>query len=305
MKNKVSIWIEAARLRTLPLSIAGIIVGNGMAFVKGNFSILIFVFSLLTTILFQVLSNFANDYGDGVKGTDNAARIGPARVIQQGLLTPAELKRGMQWCTLFSLISALVLIGLSFDTSELYAALFFIILGIVSIVAAIKYTVGDSAYGYYALGDVFVFVFFGGLSVLGSFYLQTKFFYLELLLPAISIGLFSTAVLNLNNLRDMENDLVSNKITLPILLGQKNGKRYHYFLIVVGLLCTLFYAYFEGAAWVFFLPLVMIVPFGKHLKRVHVSSGGASFDPELKVVALSTFAFSILLVTAFIIDLLW
>jgi 1,4-dihydroxy-2-naphthoate octaprenyltransferase len=219
MKKKISIWLEAARLRTLPLSIAGIIVGNGLAFVGGNFSPLLFFFALLTTISFQVLSNFANDYGDGVKGTDNAQRLGPARVLQQGLLTREELKKGMQLCTAFSLWSALTLIWLSFDKTQLYAALFFLALGIVSIVSAIKYTVGDSAYGYYALGDLFVFIFFGGVSVLGSFYLQAQFLTLELLLPAISIGVFSTAVLNLNNLRDMENDLTSNKITLPILLG--------------------------------------------------------------------------------------
>ncbi len=305
MKKKISIWLEAARLRTLPLSIAGIIVGNGLAFVGGNFSPLLFFFALLTTISFQVLSNFANDYGDGVKGTDNAQRLGPARVLQQGLLTREELKKGMQLCTAFSLWSVLILIWLSFDKTQLYAALFFLALGIVSIVSAIKYTVGDSAYGYYALGDLFVFIFFGGVSVLGSFYLQTQFLTLELLLPAISIGVFSTAVLNLNNLRDMENDLTSNKITLPILLGLVKGKRYHYFLILVGFLSTLSYGYLMGGEYLYFLPLLMIIPFGKHLYRVSNSSGGKAFDPELKVVALSTFSFSILFVTGFIVDALW
>ena len=305
MKKKTSIWLEAARLRTLPLSIAGIIVGNGLAFVGGNFSPLLFFFALLTTISFQVLSNFANDYGDGVKGTDNAQRLGPARVLQQGLLTREELKKGMQLCTAFSLWSALTLIWLSFDKTQLYAALFFLALGIVSIVSAIKYTVGDSAYGYYALGDLFVFIFFGGVSVLGSFYLQAQFLTLELLLPAISIGVFSTAVLNLNNLRDMENDLTSNKITLPILLGLVKGKRYHYFLILVGFLSTLSYGYLMGGEYLYFLPLLMIIPFGKHLHRVSNSSGGKAFDPELKAVSLSTFAFSILFVTGFIVDALW
>ncbi len=197
------------------------------------------------------------------------------------------------------------MIYLSFDISQLYTALFFVGLGIVSVVAAIKYTVGDSAYGYYALGDLFVFIFFGGVSVLGSYYLQTHFFDVELLLPAISIGLFSTAVLNLNNLRDMENDLASNKITLPILLGSANGKRYHYFLVLFGLFCTLTFVYLKGAQYIYFLPFLMSIPFGKHLIRVYNAPGGSSFDPELKVVALSTFAFSILLVSGFIIDLLW
>ena len=156
----ISVWFAAARLRTLPLSVSGILVGNGVAWLEGSFSWSLFILALLTTIAFQVLSNFANDYGDGVKGTDNDQRLGPKRVLQQGLLTKAALKKGIQITAGVSLLFALSLIYLAFGSEDWGKALFFIALGLASIIAAIKYTIGDSAYGYYALGDLFVFLFF-------------------------------------------------------------------------------------------------------------------------------------------------
>lgn len=295
MRSKFFIWIKAARLRTLPLSTAGIIVGNGMAYSKDRFSILIALFSILTTIAFQVLSNFANDYGDGVKGTDNQDRIGPARVLQLGLLQRSELRKGLFWCTLICLILTLCLIFISFDSSQWKTLLIFFLLGVASIFAAIKYTVGDNAYGYYAMGDLFVFLFFGGLSVLGSFYLQTHQFDLTLIFPAVSLGCFSTAVLNLNNMRDHSNDKVSNKITIPILLGRKKANYYHAFLITLGFASSINYAYVVDLKAIGYLFLIMIVPLGVHLRKVFSISSDAALDPELKAVALSTFFFAILL----------
>lgn len=300
--QQLSVWLAAARLRTLPLSVSGIILGNGMAWLDGDFSWGIFLLALLTTISFQVLSNFANDYGDGVKGTDNDKRLGPKRVLQQGLLSRSALKRGIQVTAGISLLLTLILIGSTFDSSQWGKALFFIALGIASIVAAIKYTVGDSAYGYYALGDLFVFLFFGGVSVLGSYYLQTQLFSIDLILPAASIGLFSTAVLNLNNLRDMENDKASKKWTIPLLLGFDRGRVYHAILILGGFLLTGLYAYKSGIGLLAYLSLVLFLPLGKHLHRVKRSAGGKSLDPELKVVALSTFFFSLLFVIGFYLD---
>lgn len=294
--QKISVWITAARLRTLPLSIAGIILGNGLAWINGEFSTTIFILSILTTIAFQVLSNFANDYGDGVKGTDNEHRLGPQRVLQQGLLSRNSLKRGIQVTAGISFLFALALIAVAFDASQWGKALFFVLLGVASIVAAIKYTVGDSAYGYYALGDLFVFLFFGGVSVLGSYYLQTQQLPLDLLLPAASIGFFSTAVLNLNNLRDMENDRNSKKWTLPLLLGYQGGRIYHLTLILGGLLLTALYIGLNGVGSWSFLPFLLLLPLGRHLYRVQRSPGGKALDPELKIVALSTFFFALLLV---------
>ena len=301
--SRTAIWLEAARLRTLPLSVSGIIMGNGLAYVEGSFSWLIFILCLLTTIAFQVLSNFANDYGDGVKGTDNDQRVGPQRVFQQGLLSREELKRGIQVTVVVSLLFAFFLIALAFDFTQWLNAILFVLLGIASVVAAIKYTVGKNAYGYFALGDLFVFLFFGGLSVLGSHYLQTKIVDFSLFLPAAAIGCFSVAVLNLNNLRDMENDFSSNKITVPILLGFNGGKIYHFILLLIGFSLSAIYLFVRPTTLFNFLYLLMVIPIVKHVFRVQSSDGGHTLDPELKIVALSTFFFSILFVLGFLIKI--
>ena len=246
MYFKTQTWLKAARLRTLPLSLSGIIVGNGLAFASGKFSWVIFVFALATTIAFQVLSNFANDYGDGIKGTDNVNRIGPPRVLQQGLLSRKELKKGIQICTAVALILTVSLVFISFGTSELKYTLIFILLGIFSIVAAIKYTIGSNAYGYRAMGDLFVFIFFGGVSVLGSYFLQTQTLDATLVLPASAIGLLSVGVLNLNNMRDIDTDKQSNKITMALLLGAKKIQNLSFLFticcgFVSGILCKIIY----------------------------------------------------------------
>lgn len=300
--QQISIWLAAARLRTLPLSVSGILVGNGIAYLEGNFSWAIFIFALLTTIAFQVLSNFANDYGDGVKGTDNDQRLGPKRVLQQGLLSKTALKRGIQLTSGISLFLALILIYLAFGSADWGKALFFISLGVASIIAAIKYTVGDTAYGYYALGDIFVFFFFGGVSVLGSYYLQTQTFVLLLILPAASIGLLSTAVLNLNNLRDMDNDQLYNKLTVPLLLGFDKGRMYQVILIVSAFILSIIYAFLKAESMFPYLFLLLFFPLGKHLLRVANSKGGKSLDPELKVVALSTFVFALVFLLGLYLD---
>ena len=290
--SKIQIWLSAARLRTLPLSVAGIIVGNAYAFHEGSFDTVIFILALATTISFQILSNFANDYGDGVKGTDNAQRIGPSRVLQQGLLSRKVLKRGIILNVIFAAILALVLIFRSFSYDQMVKVFLFIFLGAAAIIAAIKYTVGDNAYGYFALGDVFVFVFFGFVSVLGSHYLQTQNVSPELILPAITIGCLSVAVLNLNNMRDAQSDRLSQKKTLAVYLGFLKSKQYHYSLFITAMGTSLVFALIcVKGAWLF-LPLFL--PLSFHLKRIKMIQNPADFDPELKIVALSTFCYAIL-----------
>ena len=292
MNSKFKIWLQAARLRTLPLSLSGIIVGNGLAYGIDQFSLVILFLSFATTIAFQVLSNFANDYGDGVKGTDNESRIGPARVLQQGLLTREELKRGIQICAVVSLLFAFALIYVAFGTSDLLFSLIFILLGIVSVVAAIKYTVGTNAYGYRALGDLFVFLFFGGVSVLGSYFLQAQEFQIDLLLPATALGWLSVGVLNLNNMRDIHTDKEVNKITMAVLLGASLSKAYHAFLIIGAVLTCVFYVKMDIRP--VYLFMIAVLPMMIHLKRVLSYTDPKEFDPELKRLALCTFLFSIL-----------
>ena len=155
-------WIEAARPRTLPLAIASILLGNFLAYSAGKFSFLTAILAILTTLLLQILSNFANDYGDGVKGTDNNKRIGPERAIQSGLISPQQMIYTIIINVLILILLITILLYFSFGTNEYLNLLAFFSLGIVSIFSAIKYTVGNKAYGYYALGDLFVLLFFYG-----------------------------------------------------------------------------------------------------------------------------------------------
>lgn len=287
-------FIKAARLRTLPLSISGIILGGFLAMSDGLFNGVIFSLAILTTIGFQVISNFANDYGDGVKGTD-AIRIGEERMVSSGKISPKQMKKAILISVILTIIFTLFLIYESFGLSNFGYSLLFFVLGIVSIVAAIKYTVGDLAYGYSGFGDVFVFLFFGLLSVLGSYFLFTKEIYFLLTLPAISIGLLSTAVLNLNNMRDYQNDKKSKKNTIVVKIGLKAAKRYHYSLLLLSFISAVSYVVLTYTKTVQFIFLLAYIPLVIHALFVYNNKEELRLDAELKKVALSTFLFSVLL----------
>ncbi|MFM8596166.1 MAG: 1,4-dihydroxy-2-naphthoate octaprenyltransferase [Flavobacteriales bacterium] len=288
----IKAWLHAARLRTLPLSLSGIIVGTGLAAVLDAYNGQIFAFALLTTIGFQVLSNFANDLGDSQKGTDNAQRVGPARAIQSGQLTARQMKVGMWVVGIFSLLSAFYLIKLSIQNLSTAAIYTYVILAILCIAAAITYTVGKNAYGYRGLGDIMVFIFFGLVSVIGVFMLFGEAFEWIVLFPAVSIGLWSTAVLNLNNLRDIENDNRMNKRTMVVKLGFQKAKYYHVFLISFGMATWFFTVYLLAISamnyWLF-IALLPAIGFALHLRNVVQNTEPARLDPELKKVALLTF----------------
>ncbi|AOW20243.1 1,4-dihydroxy-2-naphthoate polyprenyltransferase [Urechidicola croceus] len=288
-------YIQAARLRTLPLSISGIIVGSTLAHSQGLFDWKIFFLAILTTIGFQVLSNFANDYGDGVKGTDNEDRIGPKRALQSGVISPKQMLNAMKITGVITLIIALLLIYFSFGKENFGYSVLFFFLGISSIVAAIKYTVGKNAYGYSGLGDVFVFLFFGLLSVCGSYFLFTKQLNFTIFLPAASIGLLSAGVLNLNNMRDRESDAKVGKNTLVVKIGDEFAKYYHYYLIISAFLLALLYVMIHYKSYIQFLFLIAFIPIFKHLYVVSKNMNPKKLDPELKKLALSTFLFAILL----------
>ena len=293
--SKVKSWLQAARLRTLPLSVSGIILGSFLASTQiPNFSWGICVFALLTTIGFQVLSNFANDYGDGVKGTDNEDRVGPKRALQSGAILPNEMLKGIKITIALTLFVAIYLIYLSFGLDNLGYALLFLALGIASIVAAMKYTMGKSAYGYHGLGDVFVFLFFGLLSVCGTYFLYTHTLHLQIFLPAIAVGALSAAVLNLNNLRDRISDQKSNKNTLVVKLGEAAAKRYHYYLLIMAFVASLVYTIDHYTSPIQWMYLIAFVPLAIHFVKVLKNTDTRLLDPELKKVALSTFLYAIL-----------
>ncbi|MCK0159403.1 1,4-dihydroxy-2-naphthoate octaprenyltransferase [Allomuricauda sp. F6463D] len=293
MKNTKA-WIQAARLRTLPLSLSGIIVGTALAIIENRFETQVFILALCTTIGFQVTSNFANDYGDGVKGTDNEDRIGPARALQSGSITRKSLKIGIIISTLISLVLALVLIYSAFGPENFNYILIFFALGLLSIWAAIKYTVGSNAYGYKGMGDLFVFLFFGLLGVLGSMFLYTKSLDWSSVLPAVSIGLLCVAVLNLNNLRDIVSDKKHGKITMVVTMGFEKGKRYHLFLIITALFCFALYVWIVKFGWNQTFFMLAFVPLLIHLRKVMMTKNPGNLDAELKKVALSTFLLAIL-----------
>lgn len=306
---KIKHWIAAARLRTLPLSVSGIIMGCGLA----NFKVLnlsdgiindypkfkidycIFILAILTTICFQVVSNFANDYGDGVKGTD-ANRQGEKRLVASGIISAKQMKTAMILLAVVSLLLALLLIYVAFGNENIWWSILFLFLGILSILAAIKYTVGNNAYGYSGFGDVFVFLFFGLLSTVGSYFLYTKTIVWDVFLPAISIGLLSAAVLNLNNMRDRAEDIKHNKITLAVKLGEQGAKKYHYFLIAAALFCAICFATYNYNSPKQFLFLIAFLPLLHNIKVVAKNTIPKHLDPELKKVALSTFLFAILFI---------
>lgn len=295
--SNIKAWLQAARLRTLPLSVSGILVGSFYAYSQPDiiFKGAILGFALLTTLGLQVLSNFANDYGDGVKGTDNENRIGPQRAIQSGAITVSAMKKGIIITSLLTLAAAITLIYLSFGKENFTYSLFFFFLGLAAIAAAIKYTVGSSAYGYRGLGDVFVFIFFGLVSVIGCYFLFAKEVDALVILPAISIGLLSVAVLNLNNMRDQVSDALSGKNTLVVQMGAKNAKVYHFTVIITALSLTLAFAILNNFKPIQYLFLLSYVPFVLHLKTVAKNTVPRDLDPELKKVALGTFFLSVLL----------
>lgn len=293
--NNTKKWLSAMRLRTLPLSISGIILGSCLAKLNGFFDITIFVFAILTTLSFQILSNLANDYGDGVKGTDNDDRIGPTRALQSGAITQKQMYNAIRFNVIVSIILTIILIYVSFGADSVLLGILFLIIAGFSIYAAIKYTVGDNAYGYKGKGDIFVFVFFGLISVIGSYMLYAKHVDVITLLPAISIGLLSTAVLNLNNMRDIVSDKTSNKITLAVKLGAVKAKQYHYVLIITAIILTVVFGFiyykipFNLIYFIAYLPLLL------HLKKVNAVTNLKDFDPELKKLALTTVLLSILI----------
>lgn len=293
--GKIAAWISAARLRTLPLSLSGILVGSALAFTSNQFNLSIFWLAMATTLSLQILSNFANDYGDGVKGTDNEERIGPMRALQSGIITDKEMKKGIILTSVITGILAIALIYVSFGKEDFLLSLLFFILGASAIIAAIKYTVGDSAYGYRGLGDLFVFIFFGLMSVIGVNFLMTKQIDFWILLPAISIGCLSSAVLNLNNMRDENSDRNANKKTLVVILGKKFAKVYHASLILTAFLGMLVFMIFplnQNESWTY-LSLLAFAPLFFHLKKISNYREPKTLDPELKKVALSTFALAL------------
>jgi 1,4-dihydroxy-2-naphthoate octaprenyltransferase len=290
----MSPWISAFRPRTLPLALASILTGGFLAKSAGQFNWHVVALAALTTILLQILSNLANDYGDSQNGADSVHRQGPQRAVQSGAITPAEMKRAIWGFGLASLASgvALLLVALGFEAA--WVLLTFFVLGLSAIWAAINYTAGSRPYGYAGLGDVSVFLFFGIVGVCGTYFLQTRTLPLVVLLPAAALGCFATAVLNVNNIRDIVSDKLAGKITVPVRLGPQHARRYHWLLLVLGVGAAVVYValnYHSPWQWLFVLSLPLFLFNGR---QVWARQESMHLDPLLKQMALSTLVFTLL-----------
>ena len=296
----LKVWISAARLRTLPLALSSILFGTAAAIYHGFFTWQIFTLALLTTICLQVLSNYANDYGDAISGKDNEERIGPSRAVYSGEISKKAMLNAVVLFSFLSLLSGLALLFLAFRENWVYL-LIFLLIGIAAIAAAITYTMGEKPYGYNGLGDVFVFLFFGLVGVIGSFFLFSKSLEITVIFPALSAGLLSVAVLNFNNMRDIENDARTGKRTFAVRIGLQGAKQYQYLLVVSAFLSLIAFALFEKFRLQQYLFLLLMPLFAQMIKSMIKINKPAEFDPFLKKTALGTFGLSILFLLSVLI----
>ena len=283
-------WVDAARPRTLPLAVGSILLGNFLAYATGKFDFLIALLATLTTLLLQILSNFANDLGDFSNGVDNADRKVALRAVQTGKISQQEMRTAVIWTAVLSFVSGISLLffGLKNATPEVWGT--FLGLGVAAIAAAIAYTVGKRPYGYMGLGDISVFLFFGLIGTAGTYYLQTYSLDIAIFLPASGCGFLSVAVLNLNNLRDIDNDIKTGKNSIPVRIGKTFGFYYQKALYIFAIAC--FYAYpFVAGIKIGVnqqLLIVGVYPIIQLFRELHSGMTSAQIDPYLKKTALRT-----------------
>lgn len=293
MNYKAKIWLSAFRLRTLPLALSCIGMGSFLATSLGQFNGFIFTLCISTTIFLQILSNLANDYGDTMNGADNDDREGPSRAVQSGAISLQSMKQAIGVFIVLSLVSGLSLLYIAFGV-DWQSLLFFFGLGLMSILAAITYTAGRKPYGYAGLGDLSVLLFFGLVGVMGSSYLYIKEIQWDFILPAMSCGLFSVAVLNVNNIRDIDSDKKAGKYSIPVRMGRKKAVIYHWGLITLGVGTSIIFTilnYSHNLQWLFLLVVPLLIKNGIGVAK---NTQAKSIDPYLKQMAISTLLFVLL-----------
>ena len=289
----IKAWISAFRLRTLPLALSNTIIGSCLAAVDDKFRWSVFGLAALTTVLLQIMSNMANDYGDFVNGKDTAERIGPKRMVQSGEITPKTMLRGIIVIGILCAVSGVALILIGTEGMDITNLLIFGILGLAAIAAAIKYTVGKNPYGYRGLGDIFVFIFFGLVGVMGTYFLHTQGYRWDLLLPASAIGFLSVGVLNMNNMRDYEQDKKAGKRTIVVVMGEKKAAYYHLFLVAGAVVLTIIYTLLNyHSLWqglfVLSFPLLFL-----NLKKVFTYKSALELYPELPRLSMASLVFAL------------
>lgn len=293
--GRFAVWLNAARPRTLPLALASIITGTGLAAAEGAFDWVTALFCVITAVLLQILSNLANDYGDSLHGADHVERRGPKRAVQSGLVTPVAMRRAIIVTSLLTVVSGLLLLWFAFGRDAFSSTLLFIVLGGAAIGAAITYTAGRLPYGYAGLGDVSVLIFFGWVGVVGSYYVQMGRFDPVLLLPATACGLLAVAVLNVNNIRDMDSDRLAGKNSIPVRLGLHRARVYHWLLLCLAMvLATLYVSLTFSSLWqlLYLVTVPLLIRNGRAVGR---TADLPSLNPWLKQMSLAALLFGILL----------
>ncbi len=291
LKSKKQAWLHAIRLRTLPLALSSIFMGSFLAAYTGHFKWVVLLLAAMTTIFLQVLSNLANDYGDSIHGADSAYRKGPVRAVQSGIISLEEMKKAMFILGGLSFMTGICLIYLA--VQNWLSFVIFLFLGLLAIWAAISYTSGKKPYGYVGLGDISVFLFFGFLGVAGTYYLHSMAISWSILWPALSLGSFSTAVLNINNIRDIASDQKAGKRSIPVRMGRKWAIQYNWFLILAGNVSLVLFVVLNQTYYALFalatLPLMFLVA-----NSVQKETDPKALDPNLKKMAISTLFWVIL-----------
>ncbi|MFY0654229.1 MAG: 1,4-dihydroxy-2-naphthoate polyprenyltransferase [Cyclobacteriaceae bacterium] len=291
--SNIGAWLEAFRLRTLPLSLSCILMGTFLASSQGFFQWHIFLLAVFTTVLLQILSNLANDYGDSVHGADSAERQGPTRAVQTGAISKSAMKKAVILFSVLALACGLTLLYFTFRDQFVYLIIF-LTLGLASIFAAINYTAGKKPYGYKGLGDLAVLIFFGFIGVGGTYFLFAKDINWVIMLPAASCGLFATGVLNVNNIRDIESDEKAGKISIPVRIGRQNAVIYHWAILSIGFLLSVIYVLLNQQniyQWMFVVTLPLFYLNGR---AAQVKKDPKQLDPYLKQLAISTLVFVLL-----------
>lgn len=299
MMHSFDIWLDAVRPKTLPLALVTITTGSSLAYSDGQFSFPIMLLALITAILLQILSNLANDYGDAQKGTDNDDRLGPVRAMQSGAVSQGGMKRAIILNIALTILSGLALVLYSLESFANIVT--FIGLGLLAIVSSIAYTVGNKPYGYVGLGDLSVFIFFGLLGVGGTYFLHTGYIDIDILIPAVGCGLLAVAVLNINNMRDIDNDRACGKRTIAVRLGEQQAKYYHIVLIGVAFLSYVYYLLSHTTTeWIivpFFLSAITLAKHGKEVLKSRSPIAIAPMMPAIvKCASITNILFSLVVV---------
>lgn len=285
-------WIEAFRLRTLPLALSSIGLGSFLAAFERKMRWDVLILAALTTIFLQVLSNLANDYGDFRHGADHAEREGPSRAVQSGAISPNSMKNAIYLFMLLSLVSGIALLFVALEHLDI-KFIVLLILGIMAIGAALNYTMGKNPYGYSGFGDMFVIIFFGFIGVVGTYFCHTGHFQPDTLLPAFSCGLLATAVLNVNNIRDIVSDKKAGKMSIPVRIGRANATLYHWLLMALAIIASLVYVainYHSPYQFLFLITTPLLIFNGM---KVSANQESKKLDPMLKQMAISTLLFII------------